>query len=273
MPVALTVDVGWPWWVITAIACGVVAAGVSALVVSRNPVARAVAGLLAIEAAVIAVVAPFVMPDMGPNRSAMTAGGGAMGGGSKATEGMSSTTSKRMPFTFFFTRYEFLGDQDNPTGVVYHSDGNPLAGAADGTTITLTGQGGWDPYSRRAAGGGAYTIANSQKNVTARGKWRATAFVSFRQLSGFWGRPLREEGWQGPIGSPTFSGFLKLRVSLDRLGTGTLTAWCAMPAAQEAADRSWDGITLVGTHLRFENYQPNVGRVEGGVMFYGPGSS
>ena len=75
MPVALTVDLGWPWWVITTIAAAVTLASLAALVVSRNPAARGVAALLAVEGAVLAVVAPFVMPDMDSKGSPAAAGG------------------------------------------------------------------------------------------------------------------------------------------------------------------------------------------------------
>jgi hypothetical protein len=78
MPMALTVDVGWPWWVITIIACAVVLVSVAVLGLSRNPAARAAGALLALEGIVIAVVAPFVMSDMNSNRSATAAGGTGM---------------------------------------------------------------------------------------------------------------------------------------------------------------------------------------------------
>ncbi len=50
-----------------------------------------------------------------------------------------------LPNTFFFTHYELLGDPNNPEGVRYHSNGKPSAKAPDGSKITLSGQGGWDP--------------------------------------------------------------------------------------------------------------------------------
>src|ERR687898_1795441 len=66
-----------------------------------------------------------------------------------------------LPYTFFFTHYELLGDPDNPEGVRYHSDGQPFAKAPDGSKITLSGKGGWDPTSRTARGGGQYTIEDA----------------------------------------------------------------------------------------------------------------
>ena len=64
MPVGLSVDVGWQWWIVTTIAAAVVVAGATVSVVSRQAAVRGIAGVLAVEGAVIAVVAPFVMTDM-----------------------------------------------------------------------------------------------------------------------------------------------------------------------------------------------------------------
>jgi hypothetical protein len=79
MPVALTVDIGWPWWAVTTIASGLVLACLAALVLFRAPTARAVAGLLAIEGVAVAIIAPFVMPDMDSKGSAKPASGPGMG--------------------------------------------------------------------------------------------------------------------------------------------------------------------------------------------------
>src|ERR671910_3402598 len=80
--------------------------------------------------------------------------------------------------TFFFTHYEMLGDPNNPEGVRYHSDGKPFAKAPDGSKITLSGQGGWDPSSQTAQGGGQYTIEDASGKVQAQGSWQVTDFIS-----------------------------------------------------------------------------------------------
>jgi hypothetical protein len=49
---------------------------------------------------------------------------------------------EELPYTFFFTRPEMLGDPNNPTGVRYHSDGKLLAKAPNGSGVTLSGKGG-----------------------------------------------------------------------------------------------------------------------------------
>src|SRR5215213_3326634 len=64
----------------------------------------------------------------------------------------------KMPYTFFLTRYELLGDPNNPSGVRYHNNGKPFAKAPDGSKVILTGKGGWNPKTDTAKGGGHYTI-------------------------------------------------------------------------------------------------------------------
>src|SRR5215208_2166790 len=93
----------------------------------------------------------------------------------------------KMPYTFFFTRPEMLGDPNNPTGVRYHSDGKLFANAPDGSKVILTGKGGWNPKKDTAKGGGHYTIKGSSGALKAKGSWRVTDFRSFEQFSGWVG--------------------------------------------------------------------------------------
>jgi hypothetical protein len=175
-----------------------------------------------------------------------------------------------LPYTFYFTHYEMLGDPDNPEGVRYHSNGRPFAKAPDGSTIILTGQGGWDPYSRAAEGGGQYTIEDAEGAVRAQGSWRVTDFTSFEQLDGWWdmGPEFKEKGWQGPPGSASFSGFLTLKVNLENQGDGVLTAWCIMPGVSpKPGDHQGDGISLTGGDFNFTDFSESEMSLEG-VMFY-----
>jgi hypothetical protein len=174
-----------------------------------------------------------------------------------------------LPYTFFFTHYELLGDPDNPEGVRYHSDGQPFAKAPDGSKITLSGQGAWNPNSKTAEGGGQYTIEDASGEVKSEGSWRVTDFSSFEQLDGWWGMgpQFKEEGWQGPPGSPSFSGFLTLKVSLENQGDGTLVAWCLMPDVPKPDDHQGDGISLTGNNFNFTDFSESEMSLEG-VMFY-----
>jgi hypothetical protein len=176
-----------------------------------------------------------------------------------------------LPFTFFLTHYELLGDPNNPTGVRYNSNGRPFALNAEGHKLTLIGKGAWDPASARATGGGRYIITNPSGGVLDKGTWGATRFISFEMLPGWWGIPgFEEKGWQGPPGSASFSGFLKVRVRLEGLGRGVLTAWCLMPEVPKPGDHISDGISLRGPGFRFTDYHGTERSLEG-VMFYSPG--
>ena len=195
---------------------------------------------------------------------ALVAGSGASG----------TAAAPRQPFTFFLTHYVLLGDDpDSPTGVRYQSTGRPSAKAKDGSTIALTGKGGWDPAAASVQGGGGYTITSKAGKVTARGTWSATKFVSFLQLPGWWGIDgFEEKGWQGPPGSDSFSGFLKLRVKLDDGRRGLLTSWCIMPTVRHLGGHVSDGISLTGDGLNFSDSTATEMSLEG-MMFYGPGSA
>ena len=96
-----------------------------------------------------------------------------------------------------------------------------------------------------------------------------TGFSSFKQLDGWWGMgpEFKEEGWQGPPGSPSFSGFLKVKVHLEHEGDGLLTAWCLMPAVSKPDDHKGDGISLTGNNFNFTDFSESEMSLEG-VMFY-----
>jgi hypothetical protein len=179
-----------------------------------------------------------------------------------------SAQSTPLPFTFYLTHYELLGDMNNPSGVRYHSNGAPFAKARDGSSITFSGQGAWDPASRRATGAGTYVIKNRSGAVKRQGTWRATRFISFRQLPGWWGiENFREEGWQGPPGSASFSGFLKLRVTLAGRGSGVLRLWCLMPDVPKPKGHVGDGLSYTSRRLTFTDFREQERGLEG-VMFY-----
>jgi hypothetical protein len=181
-----------------------------------------------------------------------------------------SAAARPLPFTFFLTHYALLGDPASPTGVRYESDGSPFARNRSGRKLVLTGRGSWDPATARAKGGGRYIIRNANGAVRARGTWRVTRFLSFKMLRGWWGIPgFEERGWQGPLGSASFSGFLRVRVRLENRGPAVLRAWCLMPEAPKPANHVGDGISLRGRKFNFTRYKASERSLEG-VMFYSP---
>jgi hypothetical protein len=111
---------------------------------------------------------------------------------------------------------------------------------------------------------------NATGAITAQGTWEATIFISFEQLPGWWGIPgFVERGWQGPPGSASFAGFLKVEVTLSDQGTGVLTAWCLMATTPMPDGHVSDGISLTGGDFRYTNSTKSEQTLEG-VMFYGP---
>ena len=198
---------------------------------------------------------------------------------SSSIEPSNAAVQKELPYTFFFTHYQLLGDPNNPDGVRYHSDGKPSAKAPNGLKVTLSGKGGWNPKSGTAKGGGHYTIKGASGAGKAQGSWRVTGFRSFEQFDGWWGMgpDFKEKGWQGPPGSASFSGFLTLTVSLENQGEGTLVAWCLMdealkrhPHLVNPDGHVSDGISLTGGKFNFMNFKENErgGPPYDGLMFY-----
>jgi hypothetical protein len=191
-----------------------------------------------------------------------------MGLGSRIGPSNAAVQSE-LPYTFFLTHYQLLGDPNSPDGVRYHSNGHPFAKAPDGSKITLSGNGGWNPDGHIAQGGGRYTIEDASGKLTAQGSWHVTDFRSFERLDGWWGMgpDFKEKGWQGPPGSASFSGFLKLKVHLENEGDGVLTAWCLMPEVSKPDDHQGDGISLTGADFDFTDFSESEMSLEG-VMFY-----
>jgi hypothetical protein len=71
VPVGLTVQVGLPWWAITAIATAIVVVCALGLIARRPPAVRAVAAIFGLEGVVIAIAAPFAMSDSNSSGSGM----------------------------------------------------------------------------------------------------------------------------------------------------------------------------------------------------------
>src|SRR5829696_845509 len=104
--------------------------------------------LLAVSAALVVAAAALLLTlalssTIGPSKAAV-----------QDKQPSNAAVQGKMPYTFFLTRYEMLGDPNNPYGVRYHSNGKPFAKAPDGSKVILSGKGGWNPKSDTAKGGG-----------------------------------------------------------------------------------------------------------------------
>jgi hypothetical protein len=188
-----------------------------------------------------------------------------------AAPGDPATGPEALPFTFFMTHYVLLGDPNDPTGVRYHSDGAPFADDPEtGDRIAISGKGAWDPAAEVATGGGSYVITDRNGDTVSEGTWTVLSYRSFLMLPGWFGIDgFIERGWQGPPGSVSFSGFLKLRVELDDGREGLLTAWCIMPTTPHRGGHVSDGVSLTGEGLNFTDTTATEMSLEG-MMFYGP---
>jgi hypothetical protein len=242
--------------------------------IGRTPQRRAgTRRLLAVSAALVMALAALLLTlalssTIGPSNAAV-----------QDKQPSNAAVQGKMPYTFFLTRYELLGDPNNPSGVRYHNNGKPFAKAPDGSKVILSGKGAWNPKKDTAEGGGHYTIKDASGAIRAQGSWRVTDFSSFEYFSGWWGLgdDFKEKGWQGPPGSASFSGFLTLKVNLAGQGKGTLVAWCLMteplernPHLVNPDGHVSDGISLTGGKFNFKNFKPNErgGPPYDGLMFY-----
>lgn len=182
-------------------------------------------------------------------------------------------SGESLPFTFFITRYEYVGNPSNPTGAIFHNDGQEFANASDGSSVIISGQGAWDPAYYLVEGGGIYTIKDPAGVVKAQGWWKAINFTSFLQWPGWVPQGFTMQGWQGPPGSVSFAGNLTLTVDLENLGNGVLALWCIMvnvPPVVPPPHYS-DAMSLIVGGFSFTNSTLMEMNPYDGNMFYTPG--
>ena len=103
-----------------------------------------------------------------------------------------SVVAQDLPYTFFLTRYELDESMDTGTmeRVRYHSDGQPFAKAPDGSVVTHVGSRRLGPEQQ--AGHRRWALHGHRPRwarCRAQGTWRATSFVSFDKLPGWWDMP------------------------------------------------------------------------------------
>jgi hypothetical protein len=111
---AVMVDLGWPWWVVTLIAAGVALLAAFAFLRTRRATIRAVAALFLLEAIAIAVIAPFVMD------SNETSVGPAMSSGSLSdTDYAQRADANCQKFSQFAAT---LGNPKTPAGIERQMD-------------------------------------------------------------------------------------------------------------------------------------------------------
>ena len=111
------VDLGWPWWVTSLIAVGVIVAAVAAFALSKRPAVRGIAAVLAVQGAAIAIVAPFVMDS--ENETGQTTGAPAAMSGNEAGGFASRADANCSELGQFAAS---LGNPKTPAGVARNMD-------------------------------------------------------------------------------------------------------------------------------------------------------
>jgi hypothetical protein len=94
-----------------------------------------------------------------------------------------------------------------------------VAMAADGSTVTLTGQGTLSIHPKSVSGGGSFMVMDSAGNVTASGTWTAVQLLSFVSYGGAapQGLPVQNTGGKALI-----------QVQLSTGPTAVLTVYCVL---------------------------------------------
>src|ERR687898_675944 len=77
---------------------------------------------------------------------------------SSTIEPSNAAAQKKMPYTFFLTHYELLGNPNNPSGVRYHNNGKPFAKAPDGSKVILSGKGAWNQFQGERVAGTSWIV-------------------------------------------------------------------------------------------------------------------
>ena len=140
---------------------------------------------------------------------------------------------------------------DFTTGTV-SAGGVASARVSDGSKITLTGSGRFDPESqvgKRATGGGTWTTYDDAGVVTGTGEYDVTRFVSFASAPGTLPVP------NDDIGSPDLAraGLLVVAVTYSSGEKGALTISCHLVGSP---DTLFEGITTTKGNAAYWNPEP-----------------
>jgi hypothetical protein len=157
-----------------------------------------------------------------------------------------------LPYKWFLVHVVFHPDQSKTVGITVTVNGQDLTRAGDGSTLTTTGGGSFDPDSNQADGSGQYTIKDKSGAVTAQGSYQVTGFLSWQQLAGGFSPPFKVDGDAPPPGTVPSAGILKLNVKLDKLGDGVMEVYCKLPIYDfvEREDQQ-EGVILIGGNFKF----------------------
>ena len=141
-----------------------------------------------------------------------------------------------------------VGNAGLPAGV---GPGVPLgpnvSSARDGSRIEIAGSGEFSPEDRWIDGGGEYRILAPDGRTVASGRWKPTALTSYRDLGFEHGIPV------------LIAGVIRAPISLQGLGSGTLTFYCGA----HDGDEELEGVYVRATGKRFEHIDAGSTTIEG----------
>ena len=113
-------------------------------------------------------------------------------------------------------------------------EGPDVAGAQNGSTVTVVGSGNFKAGPDQESGGaGTYAVKGSQGNTTSAGTWTVTGVLGFVSYGSAAAQALPAFLWGGQV---------KLAVHLSNGADGVLTVFCLLGSPPAGKD---EGITLV----------------------------
>ncbi len=179
-----------------------------------------------------------------------------------------------MPFKFLLIHSVFSPDQENANAVTVTRDGQDLTFPSDGSTLTTSGGGSFNPTSKKADGSGKYAISNNAGTATAQGAWQVVSFVSWQQLPGGYPADLKVTDSTPPPGTVRSAGILTLKVKLENLGEGEMVVHSKFLNTPDLNDTLLEGITLAVANSKFmEPAHDATSKIDEGSRLYVPTSA
>ena len=166
--------------------------------------------------------------------------------------GLASTASaSHLPVKFLLTHIEGSPNIETTDELKVSLEGQDLTKAADGSTLTTSGSGSFDPAARQADGGGRFTIKDPAGAVKSQGAWQVTGLVSWQQLPGGFPPQLKVTAPPPPPGTGPSAGIAKFSVRLEGVGDATMEVHCTLPTTPDPNHTLLEGVILTGAGLNF----------------------
>jgi hypothetical protein len=156
-----------------------------------------------------------------------------------------------MPYQWSLVHVVLIGEEKNPSGVKVSMNGQDYTKAPDGSSITTTGGGAFDPNAKQAVGSGTYTIKDASGAVKAQGTYDVTGFVSFQRLPGGFPPGFQVDAPPPPPGEIPSAGLLTVNIHTDTQGDSMLNVTCVLPTTPNPGETLKEGVTWTGGNFNF----------------------